>query len=701
MSKKIKILIADDRKEDRRLLRKMLESRGHEVQEASDGREGLEMLRLHKPDLIISDALMPEMDGFRFLRNVKKDEALKTTPFIFYTATYTGEKDEKLALALGARAFVEKPVPPDEFLERLETIIQQIEAKAQPAPVALIEEEEAYLRQYSDVVASRLEEKVAELEKANQDLQTEISERKQAEEALKKRSHDLEERMKELHCLYGITRLVEKSDTPYEALIQGIVELMPPAWQYPEITCARIILEDRAFKTDNFKETIWKQTRDIISDGEKIGVVEVFYLEERPESDDGPFMREETELINACAKRLGRIVERLRIAKKEQRLQSQLQQAQKMEAIGTLAGGISHDFNNILSVVLGYTELALQTSGEGSLLTRNLHEVYNAGKRARDLINHILTFSRQAEHEEPIPVQVKLIVNETLKLLRASLPSTIEIRQDTQSDATIMADPTQIHRVLMNLCTNAGHAMQKNGGILEVNLVNVEVDADFAARHLDMFPGPYLKLTVSDTGYGIDPTLIDRVFDLYFTTKEKGEGTGMGLSVVSGIVKSYGGAITVYSEPGKGTTFNVFLPVLEGVVESKTQNEAPLPGGDERILFVDDEPMIVDVGRQLLGNLGYDVVGTVSSLEALDLFRSNPEGFDLVITDMTMPHMTGDILAKEIMKLKPGIPIILCTGYSEFASEEGVKALGISAFAMKPLLKRELATAVRGVLDDI
>jgi CheY-like chemotaxis protein len=292
------------------------------------------------------------------------------------------------------------------------------------------------------------------------------------------------------------------------------------------------------------------------------------------------------------------------------------------------------------------------------------------------------------------------IVKEALKFLRASLPSTIKIRQQMENiKGTILADPGQIHQIVMNLCTNAGHAMQKDGGILEINLVNVEVDADLAARYLDMSPGPHLRLTISDTGYGIEPAIMERIFDPYFTTKEKGEGTGMGLSVVMGIVKSHGGAITVYSEPGKGATFNVFLPVVEDVVEAKTEDEEPLPEGNERILFVDDEPTLVDVTRQKLEKLGYKVVGTISSLEALELFKSNPEGFDLVITDMTMPRMTGDILAKKIMKIRSDIPVILCTGYSEGISKARAEDLGISAFAMKPLLMRELATTVRGVLD--
>ncbi|MDY6950754.1 MAG: PAS domain S-box protein [Thermodesulfobacteriota bacterium] len=393
------------------------------------------------------------------------------------------------------------------------------------------------------------------------------------------------------------------------------------------------------------------------------------------------------------------ITERKRAEEEKRRLGDELRQAQKVEAIGTLAGGIAHDFNNILASIMGYGELALDDAPKGSPLDNNLQQIFQAGRRAKDLVNQILTFSRQGD-EERRPVQMAPLINEALKLLRSSLPATVDIREQIETDLdNVLADPTQIHQIVMNLCANASHAMRKNGGILEVNLRQVEVDPDSIAEHSGITPGPYVRLTVSDTGHGMPRETLERIFEPYFTTKEKGEGTGMGLSVVHGIVRSYEGTITVYSEPGNGTTFNVYLPAIKGRVEAQQQARAPLPTGRECILFVDDEPPLADLGKQKLRRLGYEVTTRTSSVEALELYKAKPDAFDLVITDMTMPQMTGDRLASEMMKVRPDIPVILCTGYSTQISKEKAKGLGIRGFAMKPIVTRELAEMVRQVLD--
>jgi len=389
----------------------------------------------------------------------------------------------------------------------------------------------------------------------------------------------------------------------------------------------------------------------------------------------------------------------LRDISEQKRLQSQLQRAQRMEAIGTLAGGIAHDFNNILSAVIGYTEIALKDVEKDSLLQSNLREVLNAGERAKDLVKQILTFSRQAEQELK-PVQIKHVAMEALKLLRASLPTTIEIHQTIESNSAVLADLTQIHQVVMNLCTNASHAMQEEGGRLEVSLADVEIDRDFAARHPGFLPGLYLQLSVKDTGHGMSPDVLNRIFDPFFTTKEKGEGTGMGLSVVHGIVKSHDGDVVVHSEPGKGTTFNIYFPAIEKEEIQEIGAVLPLPIGNERILFIDDEPTLVHIGKQILERLGYEVEARTSSLEALELFKIKSEKFDLVITDMTMPKMTGDHLAREIIKIRANIPIILCTGYSKKISEGKAEASGVRALVMKPVVAEQLAKIVRKVLDE-
>jgi len=394
------------------------------------------------------------------------------------------------------------------------------------------------------------------------------------------------------------------------------------------------------------------------------------------------------------------ITEAKRAEEEKKRLQAQLQQAQKMEAIGTLAGGIAHDFNNILSIIIGYTELSRYYLPEDSEVQASLQQVYDAGIRAKDLVRQILTFSRQRE-EEKRPLQISPVINEALKLLRASLPTTIEIRQNMKTASDIvLTNPTHIDQVLMNLCTNAAHAMRENGGVLEVRLEDVDLGIEAAAQNSDLKPGAYMKLTVSDTGTGIEPGIMERIFDPYFTTKGPGQGTGMGLAVVHGIVKSMGGAITVDSKLGEGTTIAVFFPRTESKLTPEARALAPFPTGTERILFVDDEKPLVDIGAQMLEHLGYQVVSRTSSIEALEAFRVQPEKFDLIITDETMPNMTGEMFAKELIQIRPDIPIVLCTGYSETISEEKAKSLGIRKLLMKPILIREMSETIREVLDQ-
>lgn len=381
-------------------------------------------------------------------------------------------------------------------------------------------------------------------------------------------------------------------------------------------------------------------------------------------------------------------------------LEEHLRYTQKMEAIGTLAGGVAHDFNNILAAIMGYTELALLESLNGDSLKSYLDEILKASNRAKDLTKQILIFSRQTKPKQK-PIKIELIVKEVLKMMRASLPTTIEIRQNIKTGlAPILSDSTEIHRVLMNLCTNAAHAMQKNGGVLEVCLSDMEIDKKTAAQNLDLNPGRYQILTINDTGCGMDSSVIERIFDPFFSTKKHGEGTGMGLAVIHGIVKNYGGAITVNSEVGKRSTFKVFFPEIESEITVESEHHEPVLHGKEQILFVDDEAALVKTGKQLLESLGYKVIAKTNSVEALETFKEQPNNFDMVITDMTMPKMTGKDLSKEILAVRPDIPIIICTGFSEVISEKKAKAIGIREFIMKPILRKDIAKIIRRVLNN-
>jgi two-component system cell cycle sensor histidine kinase/response regulator CckA len=397
---------------------------------------------------------------------------------------------------------------------------------------------------------------------------------------------------------------------------------------------------------------------------------------------------------------LTRNISELKKAQQEkEELEAQLRQAQKMEAIGTLAGGIAHDFNNILAAIMGYCEMAQFDLSEEHPARYNIDQALKATHRAKDLIKQILAFSRQTKHERK-PLQLHLIIEEALKLIRAMLPATIEIHQDIiRESGTVLADPIQIHQVVMNLCSNAHHAMREKGGELRVSLASLEIGAAETGKYPELNPGSYLKLTVADTGHGMEPETIERIFDPYFTTKAREKGTGLGLAVVHGIIKDHGGAIYVESELDRGTVFEILLPRVADDLAPAKDAARSFPTGHERILFVDDEHLLAEIGENMLKHLGYKVVARTSSVEALEKFGSDPDGFDLVISDMTMPKMDGDQLAGEIKRIRPDIPILICTGYSEYMDKGKAASTGIAGYLMKPLSIHDLAATVREILD--
>ncbi len=381
------------------------------------------------------------------------------------------------------------------------------------------------------------------------------------------------------------------------------------------------------------------------------------------------------------------------------KMEQNFRQLQKIEAIGTLAGGIAHDFNNILFPIVGHTEMLLDDISEESPYRESLDEIYSGSLRARDLVKQILAFSRQETSELTI-MRIEPILKESLKLIRSTIPATIEIKQNINKNCgVIKADPTQIHQVIMNLFTNAFHALESSGGILTVTLKEIEL-LEYDLTLPDIIPGNYIYLSIADNGIGMSKIVKDKIFDPFFTTKEKGKGTGMGLSVVHGIVNNLNGKIIVYSEPSQGTEFNIYFPVEKSLSsEEKVISNGPVTGGTEHVLIVDDESEIVLMEKKVLERLGYTVTSRTSSIEALEAFRADPNKFDIVITDMAMPNMPGDKLSTKLIKIRPEIPILLCTGFSENMPEEKAASLGIKGFLMKPVVMKDLSGKIREVLD--
>jgi two-component system cell cycle sensor histidine kinase/response regulator CckA len=661
----LKVLIVDDRREDRVLLRCILEHHGWQVLEAGDGLEALEQLRRERPGLVISDALMPKMDGFSLLRAMKKDPALAATPFVFHTATYTGQHENELALSLGAAGVLVKPLTPDIFWQELSAIMATLSPSAKTATVAEPPvASEKFLEKYSSMVASKLEEKVRELEQ--------IKER--WEKTFDAMHTILTIQDTEMHITLANKTAGDCFKTTPQALIGRHCYELFRGSREPCPNCPVFqTIQDGGYHSQ-------------VITHESLG--KIFHVTSAPILDRD--------------QHLDSLVHAARDISEVRRLEGELFQAQKMEAIGTLAGGIAHDFNNILSPILGYTELAIQKMTEGQLPIDDLEEVLTAGRRAKDLVRQILTVSRKGKHEVG-PMAPYPLVKEALKLLRSGLPSTIEIQQDIDpACGMIMADPTTIYQIVVNLCTNAFQAMEDEKGTLTVTLKRVELTAADLIGHDNLAPGPYLELMVKDTGSGISEEILPHIFEPYFTTKASGKGTGLGLAVVFSIVRNLDGMIKVESVLGQGSTFRAYfqaLAAMNGDNKASLAERAKPASGCERIMVVDDDQMITTMLDMMLEELGYIVTPFLSGREALAAFTANPDAFDLLLTDQTMPGLTGADLAREVLRLRPDIPIILCTGYSSMLSEAQAKELGLKHYLTKPVEIHVLATAIREALN--
>ncbi len=790
----MKILIVEDDVNSRIYLERALLSQGYLVESAVNGVQALEKAAQSPPDLIISDIMMPEMDGFELCRRVKTDEQLRTIPLVFYTATYIEQKDEKLAMALGASRFLIKPMELDDLFTAIKSVVDEYHKRTLEVPVQPMAGVRELDRMQLEVLTRKLDKKVRQLEDEREvSRKRENKYRKLLESMMDGFAYvDMDGMIRESNETYKkmlgyndeeLKRLAYADITPEkwhgveqkiiqeQVLARGFSDIYEMEYRRKDGVIFPVELHTFLIKNEQGEnEGMWAIARDITNrkQAEKElknaaeewrttfdSTTDLFFLIDKnfritkankamsaflklplekiignycyelmygtswppPECPMAKLRRsmkhEEAELyleprniwvqvtadpvLDENGGLLG-VVHIMRDITERKRLEDQLRQAQKMEAIGTLAGGIAHDFNNILSAILGYAELCLDDAGRGSLLHDNLQEVLHAGRRAKDLVYQILAFSRRGERDLK-PIEPAVIVKEALKLLRSTLPATIEITSRIDSRSLIMGDPTQIHQIVMNLCTNAAYAMEKNGGVMAIRLTDKNVeDSESCGVHL--VPGPYLQFSVADSGEGIAPEHLQSIFEPYFSTKPEGEGTGLGLSVVHGIVHSCGGDIRVSSEPGKGTVFDVFLPILERQALEDRGEKLKLIGGTEKVLFVDDEATIALMVRQQLERLGYRVDIKTDSREALAFFKNRHADFDLVITDMTMPHMSGDKLAQEMLKISPRIPIILCTGFSKQISEQSVARAGIKALATKPMVGAQLAQLVRKVLDE-
>ena len=674
----MKILVVDDNHDDLMLLRLIVERQGHEAITATDGQQGFELAATHRPDLIISDALMPVLDGFNFLRKLKEDVVLKTIPFIFYSATYKADQDLALAASLGAEAYIFKPMAPVELWRQVEETLTRGGNLKTVAAGGVTDLE--YLRKYSTMVATKLELKVAELEKA-------LDARAASEQSL--------------------TQAKEEWERAFES-IGDIAMILAP-----DLRIIRANREAYAVLTTNPGETlVGKLCYQVFKEGDRpcafcpVLVATEAVAGHTCEIEHKAMAKIFQVTVSPVLDRENRIVSFVHFAKDitaQKELANRLIQAQKLEAIGTLAGGIAHDFNNILAPILGYAELAQTALSPDDPTLEYIGQVINASLRAKDLVQQILCFSRQ-KAQQRLPLAPHLIIKEAMKLLRASIPTTIEIRQEIKTDSgMVLADATQFHQIIMNLCTNAYHAMRETGGVLAVSLAAIQVECDDPkVNGLELTPGAYVVFEVSDSGCGMDQQTLAKIFDPYFTTKSPGEGTGLGLSVVHGIVKECGGHISVYSEPGRGSTFRVYLPKLVSTPVAEQPSIAqPLPRGNDRVLVVDDDRIIVEMETQILEALGYRVTALNNSLDALQTFQRAPREFDLILTDMTMPGLTGKELSLRIHAIRPEIPIILCTGFSEFIDNDRCGEIGIQGFLKKPILRRDLAETVRKVLDGV
>ncbi len=658
----MKVLVADDNAQNRYLLEQLLARNGHHCIAAASGTSALALLREGRFDAIVSDILMPGMDGFQLCREIRGDPALAGLPVIFYTATYTEPGDVELGLRLGASHYLIKPADPEVILAALQNLVAAPGSAAEPA------RDETYFAQYNSRLVRKLESKSHELERANADLLKtnlalgdEIARRRTAEKtaraALELQRAALESTADGILAVDADGRIVA-----WNRRFAEIWQLAPDesepwhsfAQLFPRLCAQTVDPESCALEWNTRVTESNRDTFDLMSLADGRTLERLSSPLRAPDGREGSVWT------------FRDITERRQAEESQRLLQNQLFELQKMEALGVLAGGIAHDFNNILTAILGQTALAAGQLPAGHPVQEALATVTRAGGRAAQLVRQILTFSRHQEPERQV-IQPNAVVDEALKLMRSTLPAPVAIETEFASDVpAIKVDPTQIHQLLINLGTNASHAM--NGrGLIRVSLRAVQAPG-FGPPELR--PGLYAMLSVSDNGPGIDPHLMRRIFEPFYTTKPPGQGTGLGLAVVHGIVKSYGGRVTVQNNPGHGAEFQIFLPAATetGSVPPVPSNGILRRGRGELVLLAEDDPGVREYIIALLERLGYLVDACTTAEDALDRFKNGRRDYALVLTDLSLPGMSGSELGLQLRQIKPDLPVILMTGY--FSSDE-------------------------------
>ncbi len=674
------ILVIDDDRGHLLILADILENEGLQPICCQTGQEALSMCTAYNAYVAILDLHLSDTDGLQLLgRLLQENPCLKV---IIHTG-YASLDSALAAVNCGAFAYVQKRGDVEELLAHIHRAFH------------------LHWASHSEALKHEVQQRTQALARANDDLRKEIAKHQQTEEALR---HSEQLLQATLDALSANLAILDETST---------ILAVNASW--------RQFAEDNGFGGPSRGIGVnYLQLCDEATDADSEETPEVargiravmarqrerFTLEYPCHSPDTQrwFVMRLTRFDDGGKPRLvvvhEEITERVQAEAQRQRLEAQLREAHKMEAVGTLAGGIAHDFNNILASIFLHTEVAQSYVRPGSELQDNLQNVMTAAKRAKNLVQQILMFSRQTETVRQ-PVRLSLLIQDALTFLRASLPATIDIRHNLlDTGDTILADPVQLRQIVLNICVNAEYAMRQTGGILEINTDRIEIDETLAQAHPALKPGPHLCLIIRDSGYGIAPQVIERIFEPFFTTKDVGQGTGMGLAMVHGMVTNHGGAITVESLPGQGTTFTIYLPCLSDVESERDSAQELIGDGDGRILFVDDEPALARPVQVLLERFGYQVVSSASSHEAFDIFCRDPYGFDLLLTDQTMPHMTGEQLAREVRRVRPDMPVILCTGFSHVMNAEKARELGFNDFCTKPLLAQELALKIQQVLKQ-